>query len=75
MRDVWGQRPRLQSQVWDYDSSSLSLHPRLLSYMQVVGPSVGLPLYVSYMTSMCVCERERAVLFIHDVVMVLKLRS
>lgn len=43
--------------------------------MQVVGPSVGLPLYVSYMTSMCVCVRERAVLFIHDVVMVLKLKS
>lgn len=66
--------PGLQSQVWDYDSYLLSLHPRLLSYMQVVGPSVGLPLYVSYMI-IYVCERERAVLFIHDVVMVLKLRS
>ena len=31
--------------------------------MQVVGPSVGLPLYVSYMTSMCVCERESCIVY------------
>ena len=56
--------------------------------MQVVGPSVGLPLYcvlhdVYVCVCVCVCERERererervlAVLFIHDVVMVIKLRS